>query len=211
MKDRNQSPPETYNVDIIGKAVQNVGLRKTYHKILNDYNIDGVAINDPYKNTVNAYISADNKSRKNVYKKLKSYIKDKTGHKINIRERVANDRLQSVAFDRKTLEDTANSQYLAYMMRNKDVDFKNDKRTGLRKTEEDILPRFRLEKTKEGKYKGKLTQFGINQLKGTVPHYEKFRKHNLQSSLDHALDRMHSSDVRAIKQAIKRRGDIVND
>lgn len=194
-----------YKIDITGAQVQNVGLRKNLHRILDEEGMTGIAVNDPYKNSVDAYISGSDAKRKRAYTKLRGYIKEKTGHEIKIKETLSQHGLADVQLSRRDLNDTANTQYLLYMMRNKNIDRTKIRGLGLKKSEDDIIPRFRLKKNKSNEYIGKLPQIGIDQLYGKAAHYDKFRKHNLQSSLENAMGRMHELDGKTLSRTLKRR------
>ena len=194
-----------YKIGITGAKVQNVGLRKNLHEILNEGGIGGVAVNNPDDSSVDAYISGDPKTRTQAYTKLRDYIKKKTGHNIKIQETLSNQKLHDVRLNKRDLNDTANTQYLMYMMRNDDINRTGIRGLGLKKSEDDLIPRFRLKKTKSGEYTGRLPQRGVDKIYGRSAHYEKFQKQNLRSSQEDAIGRMHPSDRVTMKATLRRR------
>lgn len=196
---------DTYKLHIDGEKVQNVGLRKNLHRILDEHNMDGIAVNDPYNDTVQAYISGSSSSRKKATQQLGEYIQNKTGHPITIQEEPSQENLKRISLNKQQLRDVSNGQYLAYMLRSGD-DKRNETGTGLKKAERDIIPRFRLKKTSNGTYEGKLPTMGIKQLTGKAPHYKKFMKENQVVSLEKALSNMKPSDRKSVKQTLNRMG-----
>ena len=194
----------TYKLQIDGKKVQNVGLRRNFHAILDKHNIDGVAVNDPYNDSVHAYISGDNTKIKKAITDLQAYIKQKTGHHISVRKRKTKDKLHPVSLTKQQLQDTANLQYLAYLMASGEVK-KNEPGTGLRKAKRVLIPRFRL-KDNGDTFTGLLPELGVKQIYGQAPHYKKFLKENRKVSLKQALNNMRDRDRVVVTRALNRVG-----
>lgn len=199
----------TYTLDITGDKVQNVGLRKKYHELLDKNNINGIAINDPYKNNVKAFISGSKIKRDKTYSELSEYISNKTGSGIQIKENTVAHGLKSVSVSPDQLKDTSSSLYLAFMMRNPGADTTKQRGLGLRKAEQDLMPRFRLKK-KNKKYTAKLTEMGRDQILNRAPHYEKFRKKNLAVAEEDAMLRMHPADRNVIKKLLAKNKNVIH-
>lgn len=196
---------ETYRLHISGEKVQNVGLRKNLHRILDEHGMDGVAVNNPYNDTVEAYISGSEGDRRKVVSKLSDYIQESTGHPITVKEHLSSKKMRPITMNREQMEDVTNGQYLAYMLTSGD-DRRNDSDVGIAKAEAALMPRFRLKKEKNGLYSGMLPEMGIKQLTGKAPHYKKFMKHNHKIGIDEGISNMAPADRAVVRAGIRRLG-----
>ena len=195
-----------YELDINGDKVQNVGLRKKMHSLLDEEKIPGIAINDPYKDKVRAYVGGKKSSRDKVKSQLAEYIKNKTGKDIFITERKPTNRLRKIKITQQQLKDVSNGQYLAYMMKSGDKRV-NESGLGLKKAEKDILPRFRLKATNGKVYHGIGNEMMKGQLTGKTPHYKKFMRQNHKISKMEALKNMSKKDREKVQDSLSRIGE----
>ena len=78
-----QSDERAYQVS--GDAVQGVGLRKLYHKLLAERGVKGLAVNNPRKGTVELSMTADGDKASEILDVLKSALRQRTGKDIAVR------------------------------------------------------------------------------------------------------------------------------
>ena len=196
-----------YELDINGDKVQNVGLRKKMHSLLDKEKIPGIAINDPYGDKVRAYVGGKKFSRDKVKSQLADYIKNKTGKDIFITERKPTDRLKKIKITQQQLKDVSNGQYLAYMMASGERRNNRSNGLGLKKAENDLLPRFRLKATNDKNYHGIGNKMMEGQLTGKTPHYKKFMRQNHKVSKMEALKNMSKKDREKVEDSLSRTGE----
>jgi len=200
---------DTRGLVIRGEKTQNIGLRKAFHKALKDHGATGIAINNPYNNTVNAFVKAPKSTREKVYNAVKEHVKSSTGKTIKISEKKG-EKLQRTSVSKQKLMDVANQQFLLYLMKNPSSDRSSYPQLTVHKAESDMMPRFNLRK-KNGRYIGSLTEQGKRQLLGKTPHYGKFRARNLETSMENALSRMHPKDASITRGLLDRTNSVILD
>lgn len=145
---------DTSSYILEGAKLQGVGLRKHLHKILNEMDAKGLAVNDPY--TGNVYMTVEKSHADEAKKKLNSYLEGKGLEPAQFHA-AASQKLKRVEIDA--------------------VKAKNYVKThGLSKiTPEQIMPfvaeRYNLTPS-HGKLQGYVTADALKQLQGKAPAYE---------------------------------------
>ena len=184
---------EAYSYTATGK-VQNVHLRKVLHKLLDEYNLPGQAVNDPFTGNVELTIGGKGKDDQEILEKLRQYVKDK-GHNPPTFHKVRKRPVKEIALTEEDINKILPLHFLRYAMSAKD--FPVGERW--RAKAPDLASRYRL-KEDNGIFRGMIPSRAARQLRGEeLPykvHYEPIR------STEEALSLMHEEDRNRVREVL---------
>jgi len=160
---------DNYVVD--GSFVQGVGLRKTFHELLKDHNLEGLAVNNADTGNVELSLGGGDTKRQLLLDRLKQAIKDKTGHKPNITKlNNTKDKLHNIRLTPSKLNKLNNQHYTAYL-RSDQFKPTNSNKLTLEEVRKGIMARYLL--AREGEtLTGKVPTLAYKQLTGKVYPYK---------------------------------------
>ena len=164
-----------YTVD--GKAVQGVGLRKTFHKLLADHKMKGMAVNDADKDTVELSMQGSDTQRNKILDLLSANLKASTGHVIDIKKSDNDTGLRKIDMSEQDLDKLNDLHYSRYMRSHKmDPSDTVKKSRGLFNKE--LVERYLL-KRKGNKLVGEVPELAHKQLSGSVYPYSFMKDENM--------------------------------
>ncbi len=184
-------------LDIQGDQVQGVGLRKKLHQLIEDHKAEGLAVNNPVKKTVEAVLDASPEKRKLITDLLAKQIEEETGSPVTITEKPELPVMHDIELTPEDLTDLSAHLYLKFLQSHKaeGKDLWRDKPDiTLAKAEEDMIPRYRLKKTDEGNYVGKVPELARKQLMKEEAPYHYMLDEALVADQLTALNKMHPDD-----------------
>lgn len=156
-----------------GKKVQGVGLRKTLHAILDEQQLPGLAVNDPYTGNVELTLA---EKEKEVLKELNRRIREKYGYGLRFKP-MADMPLKEITLTEKDVDKLRELHYQRYL-RSSIFDPNDSKKMSKKEFYEDLLPRFRLQ-LKNKNVTGLTTDRGARQLTGEEVPYQFMLEENL--------------------------------
>jgi acylphosphatase len=172
-----------YNVT--GDKVQGVGLRKLYHSLLEDKQLQGLAVNNEETGDVELSFDGKAKDRAKLFKELSDLIQAKTQRPISIEKAKIQQKLVPVNMTGADVDKIIGLGHLAYRR----SPAYNPKDQVLKSTEEgqkELMDRYRLS-LENGNLVGKVPQRAYEQLMGTRPMYRAFSPKLLVRSEEEAL------------------------
>jgi len=193
------SDTETVALEILGDKVQGVGLRKKLHGLLDRDGLEGLAVNNPEEEIVEAILSGTPEQRNKVEKELASLIESETGAPVTINEHSDVPDLQDVHLSKEDLAELDKSLFMRYIQSDKPTD-EQLAELGLasnmshEKIIEDMTPRYRLKGTPDGGLEGRVPELAMRQLRREIAPYHYMLDDKLVRSQLEALQIMHPED-----------------
>jgi acylphosphatase len=181
-----QKEAATYRVD--GDAVQGVGLRKTYHQLLDDENMQGLAVNDPYTNSVELSIEGQANKRKKVLTALAAYIQLKTGKDIKLTPIDKDKKLHKVSLSSSDIDKLNALHHLNFVRSDKFLQYPENERelNSFDNALNDYMARYRLQREDKG-LQGFVTERALRQLRGEELPYNWMLPENAVRSVEEAI------------------------
>lgn len=147
-------PPEYLKMEksasaytISGDQTQGIGLRKTYHQLLEELGHDGLAVNNPHTDEVELTVDAPDPEA--VLAELVRRIKAHKGKDITYTKSESKEPLQKLTVDPDTLEKLRHAHYQAYL-KSEMFDPNDADIIPAERHKADLMERYRLVDTPEG-------------------------------------------------------------
>jgi len=167
---KKDSPSKAYKVS--GDKVQGVGLRKTFHDILQHHKVQGLGVNDPETGDVQLHIQGDHNTRKRVLKALKKAMRERTGNRIQIAKAKEFSKWHDVEMTDKDIEDLQDIHHEVFLRSSKydPTNPLHGVKPTLSEAKKIFMERFRLKDT-DGRLTGSVPTMAKKQLTGeTMPY-----------------------------------------
>lgn len=158
---------------ISGDQTQGIGLRKTYHQLLEELGHDGLAVNNPHTDEVELTVDAPDPEA--VLVELVRRIKAQKGKDITYAKAEKTEPLQKLTVDPDTLEKLRHAHFQAYL-RSEMFDPTDADIIPPDRHKADLIERYRLKETPEGGLEGNVPERAMLQLTGKEMPYSWMQK-----------------------------------
>lgn len=155
---------------IKGERVQGVGLRKTFHKLLEDRKLKGLAVNNPISGEVELSVKGDDKKVNDAFKTLGKILKKKTGHDIKIKPAKHEQPFTKINLDEEKLDKLRQHHYDRYLTVGKAAPDRPQEQ-GTEFFKDHLIERFMLKKKGKG-LAGTVPENAAKQLRGEIYPYK---------------------------------------